>query len=222
MSGSMQILRQELPLTAEQAQLMDIVLRESERLNDTIRSVPRLRAAAARRRCAGSTSGGSLQRHGAAAAQQRRGAPTATSIDVDVPRRAGLVEADEAQIRQIVWNLATNGLRAMPRRRRAAAARRAAPASRRRRRRRARRCDDEGVGIPPRSSTASSSRSTAVRQRHRPRPGHRPPHRHRLRRRDRASARSRARARRVDGAAAAVGGRAPRTSGRRRRPGAAI
>ena len=38
MSGSMQILRQELPLSSDQAQLMDIVLRESERLNDTIRS----------------------------------------------------------------------------------------------------------------------------------------------------------------------------------------
>jgi two-component system sensor histidine kinase PilS (NtrC family) len=38
MSGSLQILRQELPLSDEQSQLMDIVLRESERLNDTIRS----------------------------------------------------------------------------------------------------------------------------------------------------------------------------------------
>ena len=38
MSGSIQILRHELPLTGEQAQLMDIVIRESERLNDTIRS----------------------------------------------------------------------------------------------------------------------------------------------------------------------------------------
>ena len=38
MSGSIQVLRQELPLSEEQAQLMDIVLRESERLNDTIRS----------------------------------------------------------------------------------------------------------------------------------------------------------------------------------------
>src|SRR6185295_2724473 len=38
MSGSIQILRQELPLSAEQEQLMDIVLRESERLNDSIRS----------------------------------------------------------------------------------------------------------------------------------------------------------------------------------------
>ena len=38
MSGSIQILRQELPLTVDQSQLMDIVLRESDRLNDTIRS----------------------------------------------------------------------------------------------------------------------------------------------------------------------------------------
>ena len=38
MSGSIQVLRQELPLSEEQAQLMDIVLRESERLNDTIES----------------------------------------------------------------------------------------------------------------------------------------------------------------------------------------
>src|SRR5438067_1589039 len=38
MSGSIQILRHELPLSGEQEQLMDIVLRESERLNTTIRS----------------------------------------------------------------------------------------------------------------------------------------------------------------------------------------
>src|SRR5215470_193387 len=38
MSGSIQILRHELPLSAEQEQLMDIVLRESERLNTTIGS----------------------------------------------------------------------------------------------------------------------------------------------------------------------------------------
>ena len=38
MSGSMQMLKQELPLSSEQAQLMDIVLKESERLNQTIKS----------------------------------------------------------------------------------------------------------------------------------------------------------------------------------------
>ncbi len=73
MSGSIQVLRQELPLSDEQAQLMDIVLRESERLNDTIKSF----LAYAR------------------------------------PQRLALARLD-IQIRQILWNLATNGLRAMP------------------------------------------------------------------------------------------------------------
>ena len=38
MAGSIQILRDELPLSPDQSQLMDIVLRESDRLNDTIRN----------------------------------------------------------------------------------------------------------------------------------------------------------------------------------------
>ena len=46
-------------------------------------------------------------------------------IDVDVPADELWYEADEGQIKQIVWNLATNGLRAMPERRPAAARRRA-------------------------------------------------------------------------------------------------
>jgi len=33
---------------------------------------------------------------------------------VDVPDHELWYEADEGQIKQIVWNLATNGLRAMP------------------------------------------------------------------------------------------------------------
>ena len=77
MSGSIQILRQELPLSAEQEQLMDIVLRESERLNNDDPVVSRLRAAAALRDRAVRRAA-RAERHGAAAAQQRRGAATAT------------------------------------------------------------------------------------------------------------------------------------------------
>ena len=84
MSGSIQILRQELPLSAEQEQLMDIVLRESERLNTTIRSFlayarPQRFADRALRRPP------RAERHGAAAAQQRRGRRGAR----DRRRRAG-------------------------------------------------------------------------------------------------------------------------------------
>ena len=112
MSGAIQILRQELPLNAEQGQLMDIVLRESERLNDTITSclayarpqrIPSRRFDL--RRAVNDTA--LLLRHGPESSDGHQ-------VRVDVPRVPVWFEADEGQIRQIVWNLATNGLRAMP------------------------------------------------------------------------------------------------------------
>jgi two-component system, NtrC family, sensor histidine kinase PilS len=112
MSGSIQILRQELPLSSEQEQLMDIVLRESERLNTTIRSFlayarPQ-RFQIARfdlRRALNDTA--LLLRNSAEVLDGHE-------IAVDVPADELWYEADEGQIKQIVWNLATNGLRAMP------------------------------------------------------------------------------------------------------------
>jgi two-component system sensor histidine kinase PilS (NtrC family) len=112
MSGSIQVLRQELRLSREQEQLMDIVLRESERLNATIGSFLAYarphRFQIARvdlRRALNDTA--LLLRHSAEAQQGHQ-------IEVDVPARELWYEADEGQIKQIVWNLATNGLRAMP------------------------------------------------------------------------------------------------------------
>ena len=112
MSGSIQILRQELPLSAEQEQLMDIVLRESERLNSSIRSFlayarPQ-RFEIARfdvRRALNDTA--LLLRN---SSEIRDG----HLIDVELPPTELWFEADENQIKQIVWNLATNGVRAMP------------------------------------------------------------------------------------------------------------
>jgi two-component system sensor histidine kinase PilS (NtrC family) len=112
MSGSIQILRQELPLSAEQEQLMDIVLRESERLNTTIRSFlayarpQRFQIARFDIRRALSDAALLLRN----SAEVREG----HEILVDVPETDLWYEADEGQIKQIVWNLATNGLRAMP------------------------------------------------------------------------------------------------------------
>jgi two-component system sensor histidine kinase PilS (NtrC family) len=112
MAGSIQILRAELPLTSDQSQLMDIVLRESDRLNETIRNflafakpqrtavtdfdVRRILSDAAR-----------LLENNAAVTDQH-------AVLVDAPPEPVMFRGDEAQIRQIVWNLATNGLRAMP------------------------------------------------------------------------------------------------------------
>jgi two-component system, NtrC family, sensor histidine kinase PilS len=112
MSGSIQILRHELPLSTEQEQLMDIVLRESERLNTTIRSflayARPMHFQIARfdvRRALNDTA--LLLRNSAEVCE-------AHLIEVDVPPHELWYEADEGQIKQIVWNLATNGLRAMP------------------------------------------------------------------------------------------------------------
>jgi signal transduction histidine kinase len=112
MSGSIQILRQELPLSSEQSQLMDIVLRESERLNNTIRSFlayarPQ-RFAIERfdvRRALNDTA---LLLRNSSEVHERH------QVEVEVPAGELWYEADEGQIKQIIWNLATNGLRAMP------------------------------------------------------------------------------------------------------------
>jgi two-component system sensor histidine kinase PilS (NtrC family) len=111
MSGSIQILRQELPLTDEQAQLMDIVLRESERLNDTIRSFlayarPQRFSIARLDVCRVLNDTAVLLRNSSDVLEGH-------VIDVRVPPGEVAFEADENQIKQIVWNLATNGLKAM-------------------------------------------------------------------------------------------------------------
>ena len=112
MSGSIQVLRQELPLSEDQAQLMDIVLRESERLNDTIKSFlayarPQ-RVTLTRldiRRVVQDTA--TLLRNSADVREEH-------VVAVDLPPEPVWFDADENQVRQILWNLATNGLRAMP------------------------------------------------------------------------------------------------------------
>src|SRR5256885_17185482 len=91
---------------------MDIVLRESERLNTTIRSFVAYarpqRFEIARfdvRRALNDTA---LLLRNSAEVQEGH------EIALDVPQTELWYEADEGQIKQIIWNLATNGLRAMP------------------------------------------------------------------------------------------------------------
>jgi len=112
MSGAMQVLRGELALSAEQAVLMDIVLRESDRLNSTISSF----LAYARPARVAFTRIDARRAVEDAAALLRKSPETAENhvIAVDVPAGPVWVDADENQLRQIVWNLATNGLKAMP------------------------------------------------------------------------------------------------------------
>ena len=111
-SGSMQVLRQELLLNDEQAALMDIVLRESDRLNDTISS---FLAYARPQRLAVSTL--DVRKAVQDTAVLLRNSPDVRPghvVDVEVPDAGIWYEADENQLRQVIWNLASNGLRAMP------------------------------------------------------------------------------------------------------------
>jgi two-component system sensor histidine kinase PilS (NtrC family) len=112
MAGSIQILRDELPLSPDQSQLMDIVLRESDRLNETIRNF--LAFARPQRTAVTPLDIRQIVRDAARLLENNADVTERHAIVVDVPADPVIYRADEAQIRQIVWNLATNGLRAMP------------------------------------------------------------------------------------------------------------
>ena len=114
MAGSIQILRDELPLTAGAVAADG---HRAARVGSAERHHPQLpvvRQAAAH--------GGRRSRRPPDRSPTRRGCSqnnaevtAAHSIVVDGARPSrSCYRADEAQIRQIVWNLATNGLRAMP------------------------------------------------------------------------------------------------------------
>src|SRR4029453_8098305 len=112
MRGSIQVLRAELDLSNEQAGLMDIVMRESGGLNDTIRSF--LSYARPQPLAAGPVDAGRLLRDTAILLRNSPEVLPTHRIDVDAPAAGPIVDGDDGQIRQVVWNLATNGLRAMP------------------------------------------------------------------------------------------------------------
>ncbi|MEO5897935.1 MAG: ATP-binding protein [Vicinamibacterales bacterium] len=112
MAGSIQLLRQELPLTDDQSQLMDIVLRESDRLNETIRSF--LAYARPQRQAMARIDVRRVITDAARLLENSSELGEDHDIAVEVPSEPVWFDADEGQLRQIVWNLATNGLRAMP------------------------------------------------------------------------------------------------------------
>jgi two-component system sensor histidine kinase PilS (NtrC family) len=112
MSGSIQILRDDLPLNAEQAQLMDIVLRESDRLNTIIKSF--LEYARPHRFAIARFDVRRVLQDAALLLRNSADVHDTHRVEVSVPGDPIWLDADEGQIKQIVWNLATNGLRAMP------------------------------------------------------------------------------------------------------------
>src|SRR4029079_8155621 len=93
-------------------QLRDIVLRESDRLNETIRSF--LAYARPQRQAAMRIDVRQVVTDASTLLQNSAELQGTHQIAVNAPETPVWCMADEGQIRQIVWNLATNGLRAMP------------------------------------------------------------------------------------------------------------
>lgn len=111
MSGSIQLLQRELELRDDHARLLDIVMRESQRLNDTIKNF--LAYAGPQRVTRARVDVARLVRDVAALLLQGRDGKPAIEVEVEAPE-AVYHDVDEAQIRQVLWNLASNGLKAMP------------------------------------------------------------------------------------------------------------
>jgi two-component system sensor histidine kinase PilS (NtrC family) len=112
MAGSIQVLRDELTLSIEQEQLMDIVLRESERLNSTIKNF--LAYARPQRNTLERIDLRTIVEETALLLRNTAEHGEKHRIHVVLPPEEVWFMGDGAQLRQIVWNLATNGLRAMP------------------------------------------------------------------------------------------------------------
>ena len=112
MRGSIQMLRSEMDSDSSQTELMEIILRESDRLNRIITdflSYARPRSLAPARVDVGDLlhQTFALMRHSPEIAANQ-------SIVEELPSKPIFAEADEGQLKQVFWNLARNALQAMP------------------------------------------------------------------------------------------------------------
>ncbi len=111
-SGSVQLLSSALPATEDQRRLLDVILRESQRLDRTIKGFLRFSRPRERRIkrfdvAALLTENMSLLRHGEANQGQYR-------FELDLEPDFIELLADPDQVSQVFWNLSRNALKAMP------------------------------------------------------------------------------------------------------------
>lgn len=111
-SGSVQLLSSALPADDKQRRLLDIILKESQRLDRTIKGF--LRFARPRERAVMRFDVAALLAENMALLRHSEEATGRHRFELDLrPPNAQLV-ADPDQVSQIFWNLARNALRAMP------------------------------------------------------------------------------------------------------------
>lgn len=112
MRGSIQMLHSEVPNDSSQAELMEIILRESDRLNRIITDF--LSYARPRSLVQARVDVGDLLHQTFALLRHSPEIAANQTVEEEVPAEPLFAEADEGQLKQVFWNLARNALQAMP------------------------------------------------------------------------------------------------------------
>lgn len=112
MRGSIQMLRSEMDSDSHQTELMEIILRESDRLNGIITDF--LSYARPRSLIHSQVNVGDLLHQTFALLRHSPEILPTQSIVEEIPANPLVTEADEGQLKQVIWNLARNALQAMP------------------------------------------------------------------------------------------------------------
>ncbi len=112
MRGAIQVLESTTPPESMQADLMGIILRESDRLNTIITNFlsyarPKVGDFAQTDVCEAMRDTVKLLRHSPDVTEKH-------TFDVSLPSNPVFISADETQLKQIFWNLARNAIKAMP------------------------------------------------------------------------------------------------------------
>jgi two-component system, NtrC family, sensor histidine kinase PilS len=112
MRGAIQVLQSQTAQNQTQTSLMDIVLRESDRLNNIITNFltyasPRMNNFADVDLCEAINDSYILLQHSPDIMQNHQ-------MEIDIPDDKVIISADSTQIKQVFWNLTRNAIQAMP------------------------------------------------------------------------------------------------------------
>lgn len=112
MRGSIQMLHSEMDLDTEQAQLMEIILRESDRLNKIVADY--LNYARPRPAELNNVDISGLVADTFKLLRNSAELSAGHVLEADLPSRPAIVSGDPEQLKQVCWNIARNALKSMP------------------------------------------------------------------------------------------------------------
>jgi len=112
MRGSIQMLREEMDSDSEQTELMEIILRESDRLNRIVADY--LNYARPRPAELDNVDISALVAETFKLLRNSSEISDGHTLEEDLPNRPAVVSADPEQMKQVCWNITRNALKAMP------------------------------------------------------------------------------------------------------------